>query len=493
MSYLKLANLDKDFKELAFTPILANDLRVDSDEDRMAFNNLVHTQYMDENLNLTPSCECGALKAEFLIGETCRQCGTVVQPKYSGSPQSLVWIKAPEQVRCFIKPIVWIMLSAAYRDGGVDVIRWMCDKSYRSSRSKPPPSIIALQEAGFPRGYNNFIDNFRGIIETLSRGKKGKLKVKKETIYEFVCNNYDQLFTQVIPAPSKTTLVLEANKGNRYFDKNLLPAVDGILMATELRNAAHEPVTKVESRVVKIIAALAEFYQNFTKEIMTGKTGAFRKHYFASRLHFSARQVITSLYEPHQADELIIPWRCAIGIFTEHLRSKMLKAPYKMSIYEISNCINSAYSNYDPLIEKLLKEIIVYDTPEKGFPALFGRPPILTRGSVQMFYITGFTTDPDENTIRISPLVLVMPNADFDGDAMHLIPILDGYLGGLYNRLSPKRTMLDINNPHKLSNAIKMPIPIVSSVVNWMHDSDVALEQLLDEGVEETYLTSPKY
>ena len=64
------------------------------------------------------------------------------------------------------------------------------------------------------------------------------------------------------------------------------------------------------------------------------------------------------------------------------------------------------------IIEEVLETIIKVDTPYKGVPCTFARPPVMTRGSIQFFYITNFLRNPDINVIKISPLVLVMPNAD---------------------------------------------------------------------------------
>ena len=84
-----------------------------------------------------------------------------------------------------------------------------------------------------------------------------------------------------------------------------------------------------------------------------------------------------------------------------------------MNFLDANDLLNYATNNYHPLIDQLLEEAIITDSPYKGFPCLFSRAPILTRGSIQFFYITGYTKNPHNNSIRISPLVLVMPNADF--------------------------------------------------------------------------------
>lgn len=412
MAYLKLFDLDKKFSELPFVPFIGNDFNLDSEEDKDRFNDLVYTHYDGESLKLTPSCECGRVKAEYRIGEVCDHCGTVCSSKYSGTPESLIWILTPKGVDKFIKPVVWLMLAASYRERGVDVIRWLCDPYYRANK-KLPDCINVLISKGHQRSYNYFIANFFQIIDDLSIRPTGRILKKHSQIYELIQQNKEAIFCKALPIPSKTVLVLENNKNDRYFDKNLYPAIDAVLLASELGSMGNDaPMKRVEIKVVNIIAKLSEFFSNYNANILTGKQGGFRKHYFAGRLHFSARQVITSQHAPHKADELTIPWTAAVKLFTEHLRSKLLKPPYNYSVITITDLLRVATTNYCPIVDKLLTDILLTDTPYKGFPCLFSRPPILTRGSIQFFYITDFIRDPDINTIRISPLVLVMPNAD---------------------------------------------------------------------------------
>lgn len=491
MAHLKLFDLDRKFDELSFVPFIGNNFNLNSEEDKDKFNELVYTHYDGESLKLTPSCECGRVKAEYRIGEVCDHCHTVCSSKYSGEPESLIWIVTPPGVEKFIKPVVWNMISTYYRDRGIDVIRWLCDPHFRANK-RLPDSITSLMAKGHQRGYNYFIKHFFQIIDDLSIRPNGRILKKHKAIYELIQQNRERLFCKALPVPSKTVLVLEKNRGARYFDKNLYPAIDAVLLASELGDMDSDvPMRKVEIKVVNIISKLAEFFTNFSAKILTGKVGSFRKHYFAGRLHFSARQVITSQHEPHLADELTIPWTAAVKLFTEHLRSKLLKPPYNYGINKITDLLRYATNNYDATIDKLLHEIIVEDTPYRGFPCLFSRPPILSRGSIQFFYITNYIKDPSINTIRISPLVLVMPNADFDGDMMHVTLLLDGAMHDAFKVLAPTFTILDPDNPNSLSGAIKMPAPVIGTVNNWFLEGDLKLMEYVNANLKTVSSESP--
>lgn len=408
-----LINLEEVFDKLSHPPFIANNISLDSEEDKLRFNDLIYTKYDGENLKLTAQCNCGKVKGDFRIDEYCDVCQTVCKPQYSGKIESAVWMVAHPTTIGFITPIVWQMLTTAYRIRGVDVIRWLCDPYMKVPTRKLPEKVVKLISKGHKRGYKYFTDNFFEIIDELSLNKAGKVVKRYQPIYELLHSNKDKIFTKYLPAPAKMALVLERNNSGNYFDKSLFPAIDAVILATEMGALPPDvKYAKIESKMVNIIDRMATFIKNFSTELLTGKEGIFRKHYFAGRLHFSARQVITSNHGVHGADELIIPWTCAVNLFTEHLRSKLLKPPYSMPLMDAYNLVVFATNNYNSLIDKLLNEIIVEDSPWKGFPCLFSRPPILTRGSVQFFYITGYSKNPAVNTIKISPLVLKMPNAD---------------------------------------------------------------------------------
>lgn len=414
MAHLAFEDLNEVFDNLSSVPFIANTMTLDSEEDKAKFNNLVYTRYDGDSLKLTAQCTCGKIKGDFRINEVCDSCYTVCRPQYSGEIESLIWILPAEQTPYFILPAIWQMLTSVYRVDNVNMIKWLCDPTHRIPTGKMPDKLKYLMDKGHQRGYKYFVENFYQIIDDLTVSVSGKIPKKYQAMYDLIQANKDKIFCKALPVPSKIVLVLEKNNRDNYFDKNLFPAIDAVILASEMGHLPPEtPLARYETKMVNIIDKMATFIKNFSTELLTGKHGIFRKHYFAARLHFTARQVITSNHGVHNADELVIPWTAAVKLFLEHLRSKLLKPPHSMPFNQIHDLLTYATNNYHPLVDQLLEEVIVKDSPYKGFPCLFSRPPILTRGSMQFFYITGFNKNPNVNTIKISPLVLVMPNADF--------------------------------------------------------------------------------
>jgi hypothetical protein len=107
MSHLAITDLNKTFANLPTPPFIANELNIDSEENKRRVNLLVYTHYDGESLKLTPSCECGHVKGEYRIGELCRVCNTYCTSRYSGETQSLLWVTSPKDIGGFIIPVVW--------------------------------------------------------------------------------------------------------------------------------------------------------------------------------------------------------------------------------------------------------------------------------------------------------------------------------------------------------------------------------------------------
>ncbi len=95
--------------------------------------------------------------------------------------------------------------------------------------------------------------------------------------------------------------------------------------------------------------------------------------------------------------------------------------------------------------------------------------PTLQRGSTQQFRITKVNTNIHENTVAMSVMCLRAPNADFDGDQLNLILILDNELRAATSRLAPHLWVMSPDDPHELSGNLELQGPVVDTVVSWLH------------------------
>lgn len=66
-----------------------------------------------------------------------------------------------------------------------------------------------------------------------------------------------------------------------------------------------------------------------------------------------------------------------------------------------------------------------------------------------------------------------------DGDCMHVTLIQGKSHHDAFKVLAPAFTILDPDKPKALSDAIKMPAPIISTINNWFLDTDIKLKEII--------------
>ncbi len=205
--------------------------------------------------------------------------------------------------------------------------------------------------------------------------------------------------------------MLESNSVISYADTTMTLAIDALKTIASIENSS-TPLTQRgrESRTLKAVMLLAQYYVSFASKTMAGKPGVFRKHVFGGRPHFTGRAVITSITDKHDYEELHLPWSLAVKLFKVHLTNKLLRRGF--SPVELIRFLDTYTLQYHPLLDELFRELIVEAPKGRGIPCILHRNPTLARGSAQRLYIRLIKTDVDDNTISLSALCLKAPNAD---------------------------------------------------------------------------------
>jgi hypothetical protein len=475
--YLELVNHDELFHRLEKPPILANHLDITTLQGKEQLNRQMYNQYQGDTLNVLPSCDCGELQGGYNVGSICGICKTVCLPNMDKPLESLIWFQAPPGVRALINPAAWIIMSKAMTTSGFNLMEWFCNPSYKPNRKLTKQIAVCMgklelymERSGIPRGLNSFHDNF-DVLMTFAFGLKYLIKSggpRRDDMQQWIGQNRNKIFSQYLPMPSKVGFVVESSNGVGFVDKTITLAIDALRTVISIENSV-APLTspKKQARVVKAIIKLAEYYSSFIKNTLGKKPGIFRRHVYGGRTHFSARAVITSNSANHEYDELHIPWSLALQLLRVHLVNKLLKRGY--SPVQIEHLFVFHALRYSELFDELFKELI-RESPYKGIPVTFGRNPTLARGSIQLFYVTHVKPDPLINTISISTLCLKGPNADFDGDEMNLMLILDQDMHDKLSRLAPHLYALDLGEPRRISSNLQLPGPVVSTIANWLYE-----------------------
>lgn len=467
-----------DFDNLFFnrsrqTPVIINDFSETSEEDKAALNRMIYTKYStDDLLSNLPSCECGAIVGQHRIGVVCSNCHTAVNSPMDQELEAIVWMRSPNGVKKLINPIVWTMLNNKFKRSGFEIIRWICDTTYKPASLRVPPVLDAVQSIpGLVRGYNNFVENFDAIVDALFELKVFKPpRGKLDPLQELLRTQRNCVFSDYLPLPNRSLLVIEESNVGTYVDPIVTGAVDAIrtMVSIDSSLSSHSIRTK-ENRTVKTIAQLAEFYDGLYRLTLAKKEGIFRKHIFGGRANFSFRAVISSLTDAHEYDELHIPWGIGVSVLRIHLMNKLIRRGYSPN--EAIAFLNEHSQKYHPLLDELF-QLLITECPYKGIPVVFQRNPSLERGSAQAMFITKVKSDPNIPTISLSILSVVGFNADFDGDQLNGTLSMDLLTSEALRSLAPHMSTFDLNEPRRVSKNLSMPKPVVASISSWVHSPD---------------------
>lgn len=474
--YQELVNHNKMIAQLKEPPIFINDLDNMSEKSKEDIKNLIMTRYTTTDMiSILPSCQCGELKGEFVIGDTCNACGTVVRSSVTEDIEPILWFKTPVGVRKLINPTVWNQLKARFCKSGFNVIQWLCDTTYRPN-VKQPKFLDQLSQIfismNIDRGYNSFVDNFDAIMEVLFSQKNFRLpgtkakRVKIDYLKHLLQDYRDCVFSDYIPLPNRCLIIVEKTNTGVYIDPIIINAINAIEMLVGVDSEAINHTQKVrENRTVKAIAQLAEYYTDFSADKLSGKTGIFRKHVFGARSHFSFRAVIISLTGPHRYDEIEVPWVIGLTAFREHLLNKLLKMGFDLN--SAIGFLNGHVDTYNSVLDRLLTELI-QEAPNQRIPCIVQRNPSMLNGSAQLMGIRKFKTDPKDLTLSYPILSVVPPNCDFDGDELNITIALDNYIAGLWYGLSPHKNVFVLSEPRSISGNIAIPKPVVTTISNFI-------------------------
>lgn len=469
--YLRLVDLNQVFNDLSEPPIIVNDFDLNSIEEKDRLNDMLYTRYEGDTLDTLPSCDCGHIKGQYNIGVKCGRCLTEVEVVTERTLNSVLWIAAPEGVISLINPELYIILSTKMNYAGGNLLEWICNTSCKL-KTDPKRFCEKYINAGFKRGLNYFITHFDEIIEFLFKIKalnKTSAKSDKDTLKLFIDENKHLFFPKYLPVPSKLGFITENTPMGTFADTNMALAIDAIRTITSIKGGLAGTTQIVrENRAAKAIKLLSDYYFSFFKESLSAKHGWFRKHIFGSRVHFSFRAVISSISDNHRYDELHLPWALSVALFKAHLTNKLMRK-YRMTPNECIEFLYANTNNFHPILDEIFKELIA-ESPDKSIPVILQRNPTLVRLSAQHLNVTKIKSDPSDNTISMSVLVLKGPNADFDGDALNGMLILDQDMNRKLKRLSPHLGVLDLDKPRSISKNIVLHSPVLATISNWMYD-----------------------
>lgn len=472
--HLSLANFDQILAEIekSESVVWLNDFNVRDTEEKRELDSLLVTKYEGKHIDVVPMCTCGAIKDRFYIGETCTLCGTVVTDIVNRPYRSLLWMRPPEGVDCFINPQFLIILDQYFQKGKQSMIEYLCNPNFRLKRKVK--EITRLEHYDFKRGINYFSKNYREMIQMLidCNLKTVRLKKREEAdLWAFIDKYEDRLFPKALPLPSSASIVMESTDMSTYSEDTLKDCVDAARTISSITELEYRRQSLVEGKTMKAIASLASAYAKFTRDIASPKKGLIRRNVISNLNYFSFRTIIVSNHGPHRYEDVVMPYGPAVKLFEIHLVN-ILCRDHGFTPIKAINYIDLHTQRYSELLWSILQSAA--DRVD-GIEFLWHRNPMMRRGGIQKLRMRYFKKDPFDVTVEMSPLVLASPNADFDGDAMNGCLPTDQLLCDAFDRFEPHHNIFDLNAPSKLSGASRLPKQLIAQQANYLNKVDESL------------------
>lgn len=414
---LRLVNFDKAFERIeGKSPTILNDVEAFTESEVERLNNLLTTTYSGDMLTNIPTCDCESISGNYNLGVLCTRCNTEVKQILGVDLQAVTWIRSPKGVDKLINPHVWLMLKKRFSIGNFNVIMWLADPSYRPPINEPPIlrqiELMTVNGQQIQRGYNFFVQNFWAILRLLFDLKLNSKK--RSSLYSVLERYEDRIFSSYLPMPHRSVLVIEDTYTGSYVDDLTPEAKDAILNMAGVDSSVHAYSTVVkEGRTARFIDKFSQFLENVYQKVIAPKEALIRKHVIATRSNWSFRAVITSITDNHDHEQIYIPWGVATSVFRTDVASKLLKLGYTPD--EIVKFIDDHAERYSPVLDAIFKELIAEAPSGRGVAVSVNRNPSLQRGSILRCYIGRVKTEPTDNTVSLSILVVSSLNADFDG------------------------------------------------------------------------------
>lgn len=458
---LTLLNYDELFEKSENAKIINSNLMV-SQNIAEEINNAIFSNN-DGELAFTATCECQLLKGNYYLGATCPVCHTKVSTAFADKLSHTCWISVPDDMPPVIHPIVYLVLRkwSTFKINEVPLIDIILN---------PDAELPEELKSVFPhQGFSYFHDNFSYIMDfILNKYEKTASKSATKLVKAFLIKYKNLIFCRKLPILHNSLHVITKSGVVKYVDNSVK---DALKAALDISHASYAQKRNVvyDKFIDASLYSSYKGYINYISSIGQNKLGdkyaLFRHHLLGCRCHWSCRSVIVPHIEPMDADELIMPWK----IMVQSLKLEILNAfvsRYNIDPNEAIYRHNKALSQYDPLIDKIMKDLIA-ESPFKGLPILFGRNPSLQHGAIQLFYVTRFKIAPDDESISMSSLVVVTPNADFDGDELWGIFIKEISLVYKFISMHPSKTMLSKNNL-EVSNNVSLMEQTRLMQNNWL-------------------------
>jgi len=375
-------------------------------------------------------CSCGHLNARLQHGIKCPICNTEVRYvddnfKYFG------WIVLKDY---------YLIHQNLYKSLAFFIGNAKLERILEFKKEPDGNGIImdAVEEAPkdepfFGIGMIEFKERFKEIMDFYLTKNPDKREY-----YDDIMENIDKVFIQSVPV--YTTLLrpyrIEGDvfhfEGTNKIYRMLVQHAYDINKSETQMDKAKKPKNQL---LWNMQQKLNELYYELTN-IISGKKGSIRT-LFGGRYNFTARAVIVP--NPKlKIDQVTLPYKALLELLQQTIIN-ILKRSYNMSYSDAYKEWSKAQMDRSSRVYEIIDTII---KDRGGIPVLINRNPTIGYGGILQMFCVAAT---DTYTMGM-PLQILKPlGADFDGDTMNILYIINQQFFEAANRAFNPRNALYIS------------------------------------------------
>lgn len=385
------------------------------------------------------ACDCGEVEGRFYEGTVCPTCGSPVTCRDTVFSKR-GWIDLGDSA--IISPLFFQYFSKVV--GPSQLV-----KILHPRRSLTVDGIArdAADSGPFDgMGLVAFRDRWPEVLDHFEQRSRRKGDPRIAEYAKLIRENPAMVMTTKIPVFShilRPALVV---------DKQMIFDEVNNLYNLLLSNAAvlqdYTPEEATEANVNAVLWRIQERANEIfdhVLHVLSGKGGYLRGDLLGVRINFSARCVITPLGPGHEQDEVEVPYLAFLELYRFQL-TNLLARMNGVSIARANELWHEAQTRFDRTMYAVMKELIQRGGDGRGLPALINRNPTIAFGSILQVRIVGVKKWTDY-TMSIHNNVLKLMAADYDGDVIALIPLLDAELAAALRVYDPRLMMISRDGP----------------------------------------------
>lgn len=390
-------------------------------------------------------CKCGHLRGALYNGEECPTCREKV--KYIDDDFGIFgWIVLKDQYHVIHPNLYEVLKSFIGAKKFNKIIKYNKVANEDGFIENNEPVKDDQPFTGI--GMIEFAERLDEILEFYHN--KTKSNAKKNELYNHLMEHKDKILTHSIPVYTLFLRMVNVIGDQFTFTKNNKWYNNIARNVSIVNDDSIEIYRKIKTKndiLYDIQMSIEEVYNVIIND-MRGKKGAVRS-VMAGRCNFTSRAVIKP-DEKLQIDEIKLPYAALVILLEQTIINFLVKS--------LSLSYTEAYKRWfksqivkDTFVLNIIQNII--DSKPRGIPFIINRNPSINYGSLLQMYCVAINED--DFTMSVPLQILASLGADFDGDCMNIMYIINKDFEERASKvLNPRNAMMISRNDGKFNSAV---------------------------------------